>query len=79
MQANEQVFRTILHPPSHVSVGSLSGLEEVALLTGVMAKVGCGSEPSNNENVGEGQYGKSTSLLKSTVNLHLNNYKALRT
>ena len=41
VKANEQVFRSILHPPNRESVGSVSGLEEICLLTGVLAKTGC--------------------------------------
>ena len=40
IKANEQIFRSILHPPSHESISSIAGLEEVSLLTGVLAKCG---------------------------------------
>jgi len=52
IKANEHVFRTILHPPTHESIGSISGLEEISLLTGVLAKTGCGGT-EHDINAGE--------------------------
>jgi len=49
IKANEQIFRTILHPPSHESMSSIAGLEEVALMTGVLAKCGPLDETVDSE------------------------------
>ena len=37
IKANEIIFRAILHPPTHESL-TMAGLEELSLVTGVLAK-----------------------------------------
>ena len=55
IKANETIFRSILHPPTHESL-TMAGLEELSLATGVLAKCGPLEEADDSGGNGNGLF-----------------------
>ena len=47
VKANESIFQAILHPPTHESL-TMSGLEELSLVTGILAKCETSNDRDNS-------------------------------
>ena len=70
IKANENIFRAILHPPTHESL-TMAGLEELSLVTGVLAKCEILSQNEANNSDANGLFQLRHQMISLIHHLNL--------